>query len=281
MKPGKLLTLTVIAALLSGLSAFADEAATAAAAPTDDSAKAQALAKKLSNPIANLISFPVQFNFDDGYGPDSKGSKFVMNVQPVIPISISEDWNVISRTIMPVIYQSDIIPHTTQGGLGDFVQSLFFSPKAPVGGVILGFGPALLLPTATDDRLGAEQWAAGPTMVALKQSKGWTYGVLWNHLWSYAGNDQRDDVNTTFVQPFVSFTTKTAMTFGLNTESTYNWDAKTDHWSIPVNFTVAQLIKVGKLPVQLTGGLRYWAETPANGPSGFGFRFAVTLLFPK
>ncbi|MCG3149097.1 MAG: hypothetical protein PCFJNLEI_02556 [Verrucomicrobiae bacterium] len=250
-------------------------------APSDEVVKAQELAKKLSNPIASLISVPFQFNFDAGYGPDSKGSKFVMNVQPVIPISLNEDWNVISRTIMPVIYQSDVIPNSSQGGLGDFLQSLFFSPNAPVGGMIIGVGPALLLPTATDDRLGAEQWAAGPTAVLLKQHQGWTFGVLANHLWDFAGNDERDDVNATLLQPFVSFSTKTATTFSMNTEATYNWDAAAEPWSIPVNFSVAQLIKIGKAPVQLSGGLRYWAETPANGPSEWGFRFGVTLLFPK
>lgn len=247
----------------------------------DDDGKSQELAKKLSNPVASLISVPFQFNFDDGYGPDSKGSKFVMNVQPVIPISISEDWNVIWRNIMPVIYQSDVVGNSSQGGLGDFTDSFFLSPKAPVAGMIVGAGPVVLLPTATDERLGSERWAAGPTVVVLKQSGGWTYGMLANHLWDYAGTAQRENVNVTFANPFVSFTTKTAMSFSLNTETTYNWDAGRDHWTIPVNFAVSQLIKVGQQPVQLQAGLRYWAETPANGPSGWGFKAAVTLLFPK
>jgi hypothetical protein len=276
-----LITVALVGALaFTTTTLYAAEAA-APAAPEDAAAKAAELAKKLSNPIASLISFPLQANFDDGYGPDSKGSKFVLNVQPVIPISLGDDWNVISRTIMPVIYQSDVIPNSSQGGLGDFLQSLFFSPTEPTAGIIWGVGPALLLPTATDDRFGSEQWAAGPTMVMLKQTKGWTFGLLWNHLWNYAGNDERDDVNATFVQPFVSFTTKTAMTIGLNTEATYNWDADHDRWSIPVNFAVSQLMRIGKLPVQLQGGLGYWAASPENGPEGFRFRSSVTLLFPK
>lgn len=271
--------LSLVAALAGSMTLplWADEAVT-----DDAAAKAQELAKKLSNPVASLISVPLQANFDDGFGPDGKGAKFTLNIQPVIPISISEDWNIISRTIMPVIYQSDVAGNDSQAGLGDFLQSLFLSPKEPTkGGLIWGVGPALLLPTATDDRLGSEKWAAGPTVVALKQSNGWTYGVLANHLWDYAGNDDRADLNATYVQPFVSFTTKQAMTLTLNTETTYNWDADDDRWSVPINFTVSQLIKVGKQPVSLTGGLGYWAEAPANGPEGWRFRFAVTLLFPK
>jgi len=281
----KLLAAMVLATLggwlaLGRTTTLAAEAATASTAGAGSDADHE-LAKKLANPVASLISVPFQGNFDNGIGRDGRGSKFTLNIQPVIPFSLSKDWNIISRTILPVIYQSHVVANNTQGGLGDTLQSLFLSPKEPVGGVIVGFGPALLLPTATDDRLGGEQWAAGPTIVALKQSGGGTYGVLMNSLWSYAGDDGRDQVKSTYLQPFLSYTTKTAMTFSLNTESTYNWDADKDPWSIPVNLLVAQLIKVGQQRVQLRGGLRYWAETPDNGPSGWGFRFEVTLLFPK
>jgi hypothetical protein len=248
----------------------------------DEAAKAQELAKKLSNPIASLISFPIQMNFDYGQGSDGAGYKFVTNVQPVIPISLSQDWNVISRTILPLAYQSHVVNGGRQGGLGDILQSLFFSPKAPTkGGIIWGVGPALLFPTATDDALGGKKWAAGPTFVVLTQKSGWTYGLLANQLWSYAGSSDRSEINALFVQPFVSKTTKTLTTFTLNTESTYNWKATADHWSVPINFSVAQLMKFGTQLVQLSGGLRYWVESPAGGPSGFGFRFAVVLLFPQ
>jgi hypothetical protein len=238
------------------------------------------LAKQLSNPIASLISVPFQFNYDSGYGPDD-GYRATLNIQPVIPISLNDDWNVISRTIVPLITQEDIAgPSGTQSGLGDITQSLFFSPKAPgSGGIVWGVGPVFLVPTATDDLLGGGKWGAGPTGVALKQSGPWTYGVLANHIWSFAGEDDRSDVNSTFLQPFISYTTPNAWTFGLNTESTYNWES--GDWSVPVNATVAKLVKIGEQPVSFTVGARYWAEAPDNGPDGWGFRGVVTLLFPK
>jgi hypothetical protein len=164
-----------------------------------------------------------------------------------------------------------------QDGLGDIVQSFFFSPKEPVGGTILGIGPVFLYPTATDDKLGSEKWGAGPTLVALRQEKGWTYGVLANHLWSFAGDEDRRSVNATFVQPFITYTTKTHTTFGLNAESTYDWNES--QWTVPINATVAQLTKIGKLPVQFTIGGRYYAEGPSGAPE-WGLRFVITPLFP-
>ena len=247
------------------------------AAAQDDS---QELAKKLSNPIASLISVPFQFNYDEGYGPND-GQRAVLNIQPVVPISLGADWNMISRTILPVIWQNDIAgPSGEQSGLGDITQSLFFSPKLPgPSGIVWGVGPVFLVPTATDDLLGGGKWGAGPTAVVLKQHGGWTFGALANHIWSFAGDDDRPDISSTFLQPFISYTTHDAWTFGVNTESTYNWETK--DWSVPINFTVAKLVKFDKQPVSLTAGVRYWAESPDSGPDGLGFRGVVTFLFPK
>jgi hypothetical protein len=196
------------------------------------------LAKQLSNPVASLISVPFQFNYDRGFGPDD-GYRATLNIQPVIPITLNEDWNLISRTIMPLITQNDIAgPSGTQSGLGDITQSLFFSPKAPgPGGIIWGLGPAFLLPVATDPLLGSGKLGLGPTGVVLKQSGPWTYGILANHIWSVAGPDGRADVNSTFLQPFLSYTTPDAWTFTLNSESTFDWTS--DSWTVPVNFQVA------------------------------------------
>lgn len=238
------------------------------------------LAKQLSNPVASLISVPFQFNYDHGYGPED-GSRVMLNIQPVVPISINDDWNLISRTIIPVIWQEDIAGSSgVQSGLGDITQSLFFSPKQPTeGGVIWGAGPVFLLPTATDDLLGTGKLGLGPTAVALKQSDGWTYGALANHIWSVAGEGDRPDVSSTFIQPFINYTTSDAWTFALNTESSYDW--KNDQWAVPINFQVSKLVKFGEQPVNFTAGARYWAVSPDNGAEGWGFRVAITMLFPK
>lgn len=238
------------------------------------------LAKQLSNPVASLISVPFQFNYDTGYGTGD-GSKLVVNVQPVVPISLTDDWNVISRTILPIVMQEDIAgPSGDQSGLGDTTQSLFFSPKVPgPGGLIWGVGPVFLLPTGTDPLLSGEKWGAGPTGVALKQSGPWTYGMLANHVWSFAGDDERSDINSTFLQPFLTYTTPDAWTFALNTESTYDWE--NEAWSVPVNFVVSKLVTIEKQPISFQVGLRYWAVSPDAGPDGFGARFAITALFPK
>ncbi|WP_088703580.1 hypothetical protein [Rhizobium sp. R693] len=238
------------------------------------------LAKKLNNPIASLVSVPFQFNYDSGYGP-ADGNHEVLNIQPVIPFSLNEDWNLISRTIAPVIWQNDIAGDSGhQFGLGDITQSLFFSPKQPgPDGLIWGAGPVFLLPTATDEFLGSGKWGAGPTAVALKQEGPWTYGMLANHIWSFAGQSNRDDISSTFLQPFVAYTTPEAWTFTLNTESTYDWEH--NEWSVPVNFQVSKVLKFGEQPVSLAAGARYWVESPEGGPDGWGFRVVLTFLFPK
>lgn len=238
------------------------------------------LAKKLANPVASLVSVPLQYNYDENIGPTDDGSKSVLNIQPVIPLSLNDDWNVIVRTIIPLIDQQDIpVNGEDASGLGDVLQSFFFSPKEPVGGWILAVGPVGLYPTASDDMLGGEKWGAGPTALALQQKGPWTYGMLANHVESFAGDNDRADISATFVQPFVSYITKTKTTLALNTESTYDW--KGDAWSVPVNATVSQLLKVGSQLIQGSLGARYWAETPDNGPEDWGVRAQLTFLLPK
>lgn len=239
------------------------------------------LAKQLSNPVASLISVPIQANYDENLGVNDQGEMWRINVQPVIPVSLDDEWNLISRTILPIVQQNDIpVNGTDEFGLGDTLQSFFFSPKEPTsGGLIWGIGPVLYLPTATNDVLGAEKWGAGATGVMLKQTGPWTYGLLANHIWSFTGDDNRNDINASFVQPFLTYVTQSKTTLGINTESTYDWE--TNNWSVPINLTVNQLLKSGDQIYQVGGGVRYWVESPQTGAEDWGLRLQLTLLFPK
>lgn len=230
--------------------------------------------------MADLISVPFQFNYDHDIGPEQDGKKYLLNIQPVIPIHLNEDWNIISRTILPVVKQEDFSPGSgTDSGIGDVTQSFFFSPVKATDGWIWGAGPVLLVPSGVN-HISGEKWGAGPTAVALKQQDGWTYGILANQIWSYAGSDKHDDVNATYLQPFLSYTSHTYTTFGINSESTYN--RQTQEWSVPFNLFAQQLLKIDGQVVALLAGLRYWADTPDNvGPDNWGLRFQVNFLFPK
>jgi hypothetical protein len=266
---------------LAGLALLLALPGLALAQEQEDYDKQKDIAQQLANPISSLISVPFQLNYDDDFGLDDGGSLWQMNVQPVIPVSISDDWNMISRTILPIVSQDGFpTPDYSEFGLSDTVQSLFFSPKE-VGesGWIWGVGPVFLLPTATDDFLGTEKWGAGPTGVALKQVGPWTFGALANHIESFAGDSQRADISATFLQPFILYITPTHTTFAVNTESTYDWE--NSQWSVPVNVSVSQLLRAGDQLFQLGAGLRYWVESPDAGAEGLGFRLNLTFVFPR
>jgi hypothetical protein len=241
------------------------------------------LAKQLSNPVASLVSVPLQFNWDQPVGPDDD-TRLTMNFQPVVPFGLNDDWNMILRWIMPYVAQ----PRLSDGGvptsgLSDIVASVFFSPAKP-GAFIWGAGPVLLLPTTADPVLGSGRWAVGPTAVILKQSGGWTYGLLANHLWSYAGDDftggaVRSDVNSTFVQPFANYTTANAVTYGFNLEASANWEAE-DEWTVPMHLTVTKLTRFGPFPMSIGGGVGILAAATGGRPD-WRVRFIATLLLPR
>jgi hypothetical protein len=271
------LALSAACLLLLAAPAWADAPA------QDEATDATELAKKLSNPVANLISLPFQLNYDDGFNPGGGGNRWTLNIQPVIPISISDTWNMISRTIVPLINQNFSAPGNKESGLGDINESLFFSPKAPTAsGWIIGAGPILSLPTGADG-FSSHQWGAGPTFVVLKQADGWTYGMLANHVWSFAENNWSGPgnapyVSSTFLQPFVAKIVAPGRTVTLNTESTYDW--RLSQWTVPINAQVSQVLKLGTQLVSIAGGVRGYAVSPTNGPD-WGVRLTVTLLYPK
>lgn len=239
---------------------------------------ADELAKKLSNPIASLTSVPLQGNFDFGGGADGDGFGFTLNVQPVIPIRLNADWTLISRTIVPLSYRDYIpTPGSSVSGIGDITQSFFFSPSSSQNGVTWGVGPVFLLPTATDDRLGAGKFGIGPTGVVLKQTGPWTVGALANHIWSVGGSDARPDVNATYFQPFLSYALGSGQTVSFNVESSYNWEA--DQWTVPINVGYSKVFKSGSQLMSFQAGAKYYADGPAGVPE-WGLRTTLTLLFP-
>ena len=252
-------------------------------ATTESPQSAEALAKKLANPIASLISVPFQFNYDTGYGP-TDGYKGFVNIQPVIPITLSKEWSLVLRTILPVAVQNDIAgPSGTQFGLGDTLQSFFFVPQpkeTPLGTLTWGVGPVATWPTSTDGLLGSGTLGLGPTGIFLFQQGPWTYGLLAGQQWGVVETRSNSpELNNTYFQPFLVYTTKNAWSFGLNTEGSYNWTSS--DLALPFNATVSKLTEIGGQKVQFQLGLRYWANSPDNGPEGFGARFAVTFLFPN
>ena len=261
----------------------------------DEAAEADKLAKELANPIASLISVPFQANEDWGFGPTGNGYKFTLNIQPVVPISISKDWNLIIRTILPIVSQHDLFyfanlpkdsplqpQNRSQDGVSDTTQSFFLSPKKPGPfGLIWGLGPAFLYPTGTHPLLDTGTFSIGPTFVVLKQAGPWTIGALMNQLWSVVISEDRSSVSQMFVQPFISYTTGTHTTFTIDTESTANWNASgiDGKWTVPVIFQISQILKIGKQPISIQIGGKYYADTPRYGPN-WGVRFNFTLLYP-
>ena len=245
-------------------------------------AGASALAKQLSNPVASLISVPFQLNWDSGVGPDND-TRFLINFQPVMPFSISKDWNFIARTIVPIVSQptpSASSDGTATFGISDILFSGFFSPAVPKG-LIWGVGPVLMLPTTADPYLGTEKWGAGPTVLLLKQTGPWTLGLLANQVWSFAGDDKRPDVNQSFVQPFIAYAKPNGVTYNVNTESAANWEAASgQEWTVPINFTVSKIVKLGKKPMSIGGTYGFYAQSPDGGPE-WKLRTTLTLLFPK
>jgi hypothetical protein len=263
----------LIAASLYSAAAFAQEE------PKPQASDAADVAKKLSNPVASLISMPFQNNMDVGIG-DYNGSRNTLNIQPVIPVGLSPKLNMIVRVILPVISQHDITgENTQQSGLSDAVVSAFFSPAQPKNGLIWGAGPVLLVPTATDDFLATKKFGVGPTGLILKQSNGWTYGALFNQIWSVAGDEERPDVNQLFLQPFLVYNWKSGAGIGVNSEITQSWES--DVTVAYLNPTLSGVTRVGKQIVSLAVGPRIVLAAPDGAAPDFGVRTVLTFVFPK
>lgn len=266
---------------------FKKSAAAAFAAPllalTTFGAQAQSaddLAKATANPVADLISLPLQSNWDRKVGIHGD-TQYTLNVQPVIPVKLSSEWNLITRTIIPLVDQPAMaVGQGSARGLGDVVASQFFSPAKP-GAFIWGAGTVFMLPTASKDRLGTSKWSVGPTGVILVQSGPWTYGGLANHLRSFAGDKSRGTVQATFLNPFVSYSLGQGWTATLSPEYTYNWEgASGQKVTFPVAAMISKVTVVGGQPLSLALGYKYFVKAP-NDQLDNGLRLSVNFLFPK
>ncbi|MBV1934708.1 MAG: transporter [Parvibaculaceae bacterium] len=241
------------------------------------------------NPVANLISLPFQNNTGFGIGPNNEAVN-VLNVQPVIPFALTDDFNLITRTIMPLIYVPgsveglDVLPQGvgsgTKFGLGDINITAFLSP-AKTDKVIWAIGPSLTIPTATDSLLGSKKWSVGPSAVLLVQPEGWTIGILARQLWSFAGDDDRGNVNQGLVQPFVNYNLDDGWYLVSAPIVTVNWNSDTgDRWTVPVGGGAGKLFRIGSQPINTSLQGYYNVEKPDLAPD-WTLRFQVQLLFPK
>ena len=236
------------------------------------------LQKQIQNPVADLISLPFQNNVDFGIGPDDR-TRNTLNIQPVIPFSINENINLITRTILPVISQP-VGANDSEFGIGDTNLSLFLTSAKPKK-TIVGYGLAVGLPTATDPVLGTGKWTAGPSIVVLVQPGNWTIGGLAQNAWSFAGQSDRANVNLFYSQIFVVKNLANGWYVNSAPIITANWEASSDNqWTVPLGAGAGKLFKAGKLPINAQVGYYYNVVTPDFGPTS-QLRFQVVLLFPK
>ncbi len=235
------------------------------------------LARKLRNPVTSLINLPLVNNVDFGGGPNKNGVRSTLNIEPIIPFEVSEHWKIVSRLTLPIIDQNNVVPGTSQNGLGDTIERLLLSPaKANAMGMNWGVGPAFLVPTATNSRLGWDRWGTGPAMALNWHKDAWVASVLTYQIFSVAGEGTHT-INTLTIQPSLSYILPTDTTLTLSSDSFYDW--RTSQYTCPLNATVYQLVRIGDQPINVGAGLRYYVARPAGAPE-WGLRCSVTILFP-
>ena len=234
------------------------------------------ISKQLSNPVSSLKNLPLRYDYDKDIG-DYYGSRNTLRVQPIFSFKLNDDWSVISRTVIPLVTQHDVLPDSTQTGIGDIQESLFFATTTK-SKVTLGFGPIVSIPTYDDD-FSSKRWGAGPTALILIDPGKWTIGALGNHVWSFAGpgvdGDEGYFSKTTF-QPFVTYQLGSGWSIGLNSESFYDW--KEHDLTVPLTVQLGKVTKIGNMPVSFSIAPNYYAVRPDNGPR-WGARAIVTLVF--
>ncbi len=249
----------------------------------DAKASAGDLAKAVQNPVASLVSVPIQNLTDFNIGPFTRDRNTVLQFQPVIPFQLSENWNLITRTIGAIVYQPNIAqPHQGTFGLNDINPSFFLSPAKP-GKVIWGAGPTFLLPTASDDVLGTGKLSIGPGVVALVQPGKWTLGVLVNNLWSVAGPSSRPDVNAFTLQYFINYNLKKGYYLTCQPINSANWNAPGGNvWLVPFGGGIGRIMRLGFQPVNVSVQAYGNVKRPDVLPSPtWQLKFQIAFLYPK
>jgi len=239
------------------------------------------LAKAAQNPIASMISVPFQNQFNFRVGPHDQLQN-VLNIEPVVPITLDQEWNLITRWITPVISQPPLtVTGDREFGLGDINPSFFFSPKQPTHGIIWGIGPTVVFPTGTDKTLTTGKYSIGPTFVALTIEGPWVLGVLANNVWSVAGKSNRDSVNAMLLQPFVNYNFHGGWYLTSSPIITANWEAgHGDRWTVPIGGGFGRVFKIDHQPVNMQLAAYYNVPRPTGG-ADWQLRATVQLLFPK
>jgi len=237
------------------------------------------LAKATQNPLASMISLPFQNNTNFGIGPDDD-TQNILNIQPVWPFSLGEDWNFITRTIIPVISQPGVAPGESRtNGVGDVTFTGWVSPKNS-GKWVWGVGGALVMPTATDDRLGNDKWSVGPSVVVLTMPGKWVIGSLISNVWSVGGSGDQD-VNFFTWQYFINYNMDNGWYLTSAPIITANWEADSDNtWTVPFGGGLGKIFRIGKQPLNAQVSAYYNVETPASG-ADWQLRLQLQMLFPK
>ena len=251
-----------------------------ASASYSQEASSADLAKQAQNPIANLISLPLQNNTNFGIGPEDE-TQNILNIQPVWPVTINDNWNLITRTILPVVSQPNILTggEGRINGLGDTTFTGFFSPKDS-GKTTWGVGPVFLFPTATDDTLGSDKWGAGASAVVLSMPGNWVIGSLLSNVWSFAGSGDQD-VNLFTWQYFINYNLSNGWYLTSAPIITANWEADSDNrWTVPFGGGFGKIFHVGKQPINAQAGAYYNVEKPDSG-ADWQLRLQLQFLFPK
>lgn len=238
------------------------------------------IAQQLHNPLGDIVSFPLELNYDHKIGLEQQGTRWTLNSKPHLPMDYDQHWLILTDLQLPVIHQEMVsTPPRAQTGLGDTWLSFLLSPKMHASPFSWGVGPIFYFPTGTDTILSRDRWAVGPKGAMAYESSAWMTGLIVYHLWSYSGNQLADAINETSIQPFAAYINDNAWRYSINSEATYDW-VKND-WTAPVHLMVNKLIRWPVVTLDLGAGVRIWAAHSNTGPRDLGVRAVLSLVFER